>query len=354
MFWGLPAALAVALLLPGPLAAQKKKPDDKKEGVGFHSFDDVELHGSFYPGSSRKSPTVLLLHELGGNSQEAGWPELARKLQDAGFAVLSFDFRGHGRSTNVGKSFWSVRANQNIRGANLNNPKAEIHNKDFPATYFPYLVNDIAAAKRYLDEQNDAQLCNSSNLILIGAKDGATLGALWAATEFQRPSYVRNQFNQAIMKGVEGEDITCCVWLSISQTLPTAHAIKGVAGYSMPVADWLRTPSRVNRAELLRDKVPVYLITNGNRNSVAFNDQLLRSLKAGKGKTTKFDMLKRFDDAKDLSGRTMLDKPSLNVERYISAYMSKVTEEWDKNWKDKGTSRQPGPLPVQYQQLISR
>ncbi len=350
---GLLAALAFAWLPASLHAADKaKKPDDKKERVRFKSYDDVELIGSFYAGNSRKSPAVLLLHELGGSSQDAGWDELARKLQDQGFSVLSFDFRGHGKSTTVGKAFWTVQINRSLRGVNLNNPRSEINAKDFPAGYFPYLVNDIAAAKRFLDEQNDAQVCNSSNLILIGAKDGATLGALWAASEFGHVRGFRNQFNVLVPKGVEGEDITCCVWISISQTLPAAHAIKGVGTMSMPVYEWFRAPNLFNRGETLRDRVPMYLITNGNRSSINFNTQLLRELKGSKGKVSRYDMLKRFDEAKDLSGRTMLDKPSLDVEQYISKYVSKVTEDGEKNWKDKGTSRQPPLALVRYAQLL--
>ena len=56
-------------------------------------------------------------------------------------------------------------------------------------------VNDIAAARRYLEVRNDAGDCNLSNLILVGAKEGAALGSLWIAEEWQRPHLIQNPIN---------------------------------------------------------------------------------------------------------------------------------------------------------------
>src|SRR5262245_19076486 len=62
--------------------------------VQFESADKVQLHGVFYPSPLRKDAAcVLLLHRIGGNSQQEGWDALATELQRNGFAVLRFDFR---------------------------------------------------------------------------------------------------------------------------------------------------------------------------------------------------------------------------------------------------------------------
>jgi len=82
------------------------------ERVRFDSFDQVELHGTYYPGDlGNKSPCALVLHALGGSSQEEGWINLAKELQNKHFAVLLFDFRGHGAS-----SFDELVINRDFRG----------------------------------------------------------------------------------------------------------------------------------------------------------------------------------------------------------------------------------------------
>src|SRR5437879_4389623 len=66
--------------------------------INFNTVDGVEIKGTFYP-SAGKAPAVLLLHALGEDSRKKNWVNLAEELQKNGFAVLTFDFRGHGEST---------------------------------------------------------------------------------------------------------------------------------------------------------------------------------------------------------------------------------------------------------------
>src|SRR5262249_50434133 len=90
--WGVLASLAWFGMQQPSAAADKER-------VKFDTWDQVEIHGTFYPGSKgNKSPCALLLHPIGANSQMQGWDELASSLQKEGFAVLTFDFRGHGDS----------------------------------------------------------------------------------------------------------------------------------------------------------------------------------------------------------------------------------------------------------------
>src|SRR5262249_23029334 len=152
------------------------------EEVQFETVDKVDLRGTFYPSSKPKAACVILLHKIGGNRQQNGWDSLAQELQKE-FAVLSLHFRGHRDSTGISPEFWRNPDNQVLKGAGR---AQKISFKDFPPAYFPMLANDVAAAKRYLDRQNDAAACNSSNVIVIGAEDGAAIGALWIASEWQR------------------------------------------------------------------------------------------------------------------------------------------------------------------------
>ena len=69
-----------------------------------------------------------------------------------------------------------------VRGFNGPNSKKLVEFKDFKtnAGYFPYLINDIAAAKVFLDRKNDEGKCNTHHLVLVG-ETGAALGACGCA-----------------------------------------------------------------------------------------------------------------------------------------------------------------------------
>src|SRR5262249_36398942 len=94
-----------------------KQPADKPDGekVAFQSADGVTLVGSWYAGAKgQDSPCALLLHDARESRRAAGWEALARSLQEKGFAVLTFDFRGHGDSTAVTRDFWDDATNRSL------------------------------------------------------------------------------------------------------------------------------------------------------------------------------------------------------------------------------------------------
>src|SRR5262249_15488058 len=116
------------------------------ERVKFDTYDQVEIHGTYYPGDAgNKSPCALLLHPMGGSSREEGWDNLAKELQKKHFAVLLFDFRGHGESTSVGTSFWTAeRNNQSLKSYRPGKLRDQISYKDFVTSpNWLSLVNDI-------------------------------------------------------------------------------------------------------------------------------------------------------------------------------------------------------------------
>ena len=113
----------------------KGKKDDASawKQVDIVTVDKVELKGKFYASKgkdNKDAPCVLMLHAWGESSDNKEWNALARKLQDKGHAVLTFDFRGHGESTTVQagmpnlknpqlsvKGFWDETVNQqNVKG----------------------------------------------------------------------------------------------------------------------------------------------------------------------------------------------------------------------------------------------
>ena len=77
----------------------------------------------------------------------------------------------------------------------------------FPNKYFFQLVNDVAAAKSFLDSRNDSGELNSSDIYVVGAGEGATIGALWMASEFSRKR-IELQSSPATTKPSPGA-VTC-------------------------------------------------------------------------------------------------------------------------------------------------
>ncbi len=226
-------SLAISL---GVATDARSAPDDKGNSVRVQlpAIDGIELAGTFYPNANgKRDAVVMLLHNIdplkGGGSHQDGWDTLAAKLQAQGYAVLSFDFRGFGNSKAVTSAFWKKQHNQAIRGSSRK--PDTIDQKDFPLGYYLALVNDIAAARAFLDRKNDARELNTSNLILVGAGEGATLGALWMAAEMRRQRDLTptnlgvDELGRPIqplipkLDDAEGKDLAAGIWLSISPTL---------------------------------------------------------------------------------------------------------------------------------------
>jgi pimeloyl-ACP methyl ester carboxylesterase len=216
----------------------------KPEEIRFDSADKVELKGSFWPGKANKG-TVIFLHRWGGNRHEEGWESLANELQKRGYAILSFDFRGHNESTKVDNGFWAAPTNKAVR---MNREaRDKISYKDFPRNYLPVLLNDIAAAKRYLDIRNDQGDCNSSNTIVIGAEEGAALAAAWICLEWQRDILIPNP-NAALFplapkfisdpnlnnREYHGKDIKAAVFLSMPERLE-GYTVKSLITLKSPI-----------------------------------------------------------------------------------------------------------------------
>jgi pimeloyl-ACP methyl ester carboxylesterase len=245
------ALAAVFGLSLSPLSAMGAdsdfKPDFKR--VPITTFDGVKLEGTFYPNpGGKKDACVLLLHNFdrlkGGDSHSDGWDHLAAKLQEKGYVVLSFDFRGFGQSKTLDNpaKFWGMRHNMALKGAGK---QAEtIDQKNFPPHYYFQLINDIAAAKAFLDRQNDAGACNTSNLVVIGAGDGAALGTLWLASQCalwrdRNPNPLG--LGMPIPDDPEIKDVSAVVWLSLSPT---------VAGHSAPLRSAFREVGRENKVPI--------------------------------------------------------------------------------------------------------
>jgi hypothetical protein len=120
--------------------------------------------------------------------------------------------------------------------------KDEIDYQSFSSSYHPYMINDIAAAKAFLDRKNDAGLCNSSNLILISSGRSGALAAGWINAEMHRFRRLPQAFFGAPLQlsdSPEGVNILCSLFLDLTPNigrskLSLSSALRLAAGRKIP------------------------------------------------------------------------------------------------------------------------
>jgi pimeloyl-ACP methyl ester carboxylesterase len=287
------AVFAVGLAPQAGWAADKTK--GKFQSVKFQTVDGVWLEGQFYPSAKGPdAPVVLMLHELGGKMTLKNWQELAEALQANNFAVLMFDFRGHGKSIQVDEEFWKNPINQRgVKGFNATKPRDSITSRDFlDRSYCLNFLNDISAAKVYLDTLNDQNKVNSANLILLGAKEGATLGSLWLREEWYRYPVSAAGIDP---RSPAGKDVVGAVWLTITSRL-------GERGPSVALSTTLQfnKKQKVPMAFLYADK------DHAGRKVANAVLNMLNPMKHGKRDPKLFIAGKMVKDAQNAKGRDLL------------------------------------------------
>ena len=114
LFIGLGAAWVFGSLATRPHVAAVPPPRPPGQVVRLTSSDDVRLEGSYWPGAHADGPAVLLLHGI--NSSRASFTNHALWLNRLGYAVLAIDFRGHGGSEAVPRSFGLYEARDAAAG----------------------------------------------------------------------------------------------------------------------------------------------------------------------------------------------------------------------------------------------
>jgi len=352
----------LALLAPSTVRAQEK---DKFETVKFDTFDGVELKGAFWPSTKgKKGPVAILLHKVGARSKDQGWKELAEDMHKAGFAVLSFDFRGHGESTTVGKQFWTNRMNQYVKRKAGSTVPTTVSVNDFPAGYLPNLVNDITAAKRYIERRyNDSGECNCSNIVLVGAEDGATLGALWLASETKRHRVIPVGLIGQKNEKPESKDVAACVWLNMANRIGPAMPITAGLNVNPQLPGWIKEAGNTMTA-----KIPMAFVYGEKDTASAASALKLARIIRGPN----YDPKKKVDANNELKGTVaygvpevklvgarLLTDPSARVSivtNYLVGFIldeKKAENEWEKRDNNEALyawyfppSRQPVQLNV--------
>lgn len=245
---------AVALTTAGTdsqVVAQAPKADPPVPD-SVTTADGFTIRCLFHQSKSKKAAdtgdqVVILMYAPGGGRDmtKGDWAGLADKLNDEGYHVIRFDWRGHGKSTEIADTqlFWkdsmAARLNtQSITGSTKTPPKTEFNaTKDLTQTnasrYFPAYVNDLAAIRYLLDKKNDAGQVNTSSVYLIGEKDAATIGMMWLAGEWLRPA----------VYPVQNELFPAVKYTHVPQPLNSPINATNAAGATVAGAVWL-TPTK--------------------------------------------------------------------------------------------------------------
>jgi len=317
-------------LLPTTVRAQQAKP----QAITFETFDKAELQGDWYASAKTiKAPTALLVHKIG--SDRKALAPLAEKLQEAGYAVLTFDLRGHGESTTVNPvAFWGVQANVNgIRQPSGN--KKTIDYKTFLTSYYPFLINDLAAAKYYLEKQNNARECNVNDLVVVGADDGATLTALWLYTEWDRRRIAINAMGFAVPGDPQGKDIAAAVFLSLRPALGSGNKSVNVDGALTNAFNGAHIKDAQAKQDLREKTGYCFIYGKDDSNAATEADKVYgRVLAAEKNK---LPLTYRVALKTKLAGANLLANPDLETEDLVVKYLEQRVMKARKNtvWEER-------------------
>ncbi len=328
------------------------------------TFDGVKLDVKFYKAASatpKNGSVVVLLHAFGKDPNKGDWDGLAKTLAKEGFNVVRFDFRGHGKSTDVvPEMFWrnnamSLLNKTHMKNANKNPPPKDIFIKDFEKknAYFPMLVNDIAAVRSLIDVKNDLGELNASSIYFVGAGDAATLGMMFITSEWHRDAELPNvaipallpQFVSATRGTVgsvpAGRDYGGGIWLS-----PTRHPSVSANA----VEGWVAKYGRDNNGDMRKETPMLFVHGDKDKEGELACKYFTNQVMVAAGKTSpKLDKLDftflRTIKGTDLKGVDLLGKDAtLGTEKMIIEFLNKM--EIERKKKNRIVRKYNSPLPI--------
>jgi alpha/beta hydrolase fold len=247
----------------------------------IETVDGLNLWGKWFQGGKgNKSDTVIMVHAYGKEcSKGSQWEDLAKALQKEDFSVLMFDLRGHGESAkNLALNDWKKFCGEpyNKHSGYVLNPNAntqEIKRERFSANYYPYLINDLAAVRRFIDKKNDSGNCNSGRIFIIAEGSICPLIMMATSTEFLRNGAYPAVVMANAAEHPAGKDIAGLIFLSWANSTGPGHA----ATLNLMNVAWKRPelwqeskPNPTLVAERMKDNVAMsFVYSKDDKNSEA-------------------------------------------------------------------------------------
>lgn len=173
--------------------AQKSGKDDEEMGprpIKLRTKDRIEIKGVYVPSEKGKEAiTVVIVHEWEG--QMSPYLELVLGLSRAGYAVVAFDYRGHGGSARY------VDARGKLQEFDVSRMgRSDVEN----------IVNvDMETIKKFLKEENNEGNLNLNTLVVLGVGEGSVFASNWALKDWMFPS---------VGKVKQSEDVKALVMIS--------------------------------------------------------------------------------------------------------------------------------------------
>ncbi|MCX7665481.1 MAG: hypothetical protein N2112_08040 [Gemmataceae bacterium] len=323
------------ILVDHPESFGQDKKDDKEkeklyEDVGCLASDGVEIRGQFYKSKKNNSDVIIMMPEpRPGNSFTKGeWVSLAEDLYKKGYSVLLFDWRGIGKSGPEARgALISDPANFRNEPYNrkyiLNNGLLDVDKVKLDFAKFPndykekFIINDLAAVKRFVDSRNNAKEVNSSRTWFISEGKGAGLALAFITTEFRRNT-VKPKDDRGALEIFDplkpppefypaGKDYAGLIALSYNIS-PMSKSIldKGVLNLkSAKVGEYKFSPY-----EHFKFDFPILLIQGENKDGLSgtVGSALLDQFVNRKERDEKLKYIRIIKDSKDLTGGALLDK----------------------------------------------
>jgi hypothetical protein len=330
---------------------EKAKEDIKEKSVGIATSDGLSLNGYWFQGTGieKQRPDAVMMFPAPGGKVNDSWIALAKALSEKNFSVLLFDWRGMGMNgpDGIGQGsrifsekdeFWKERYN----GTLLMNIKATVEKNGLDwakvlstksngsMRYRDFMLNDLMAARFFLDKQNDAGRCNTNRVWIVSEKEGAHLGLAFVASEFQRHTIHLPKKTTADIappfKGA-GKDYAGIMALSYSgSNSPTASMVYKNALPSIGANDEVKKAK-----EHLEERLAMVLMYSKKETGGQSNG-LMRSVGVAGSEDEmkkKFKYPKEFDikAMKPISGIDMIDQnDSFGVKAYIVKAMVEISK----------------------------
>ena len=189
------ASIFAVALFAGPALGQDKSdtkdPALKVRPVSLSTRDGANLNAYYFPSDQgEQAIPVIVVHEWKG--QAGPYARLCLALQDAGFAVLALEYRGHGKS----------RTYRNPRtGSEDTFDLSKMGRRDFEAI----IAFDMEEVKQFLKDENNERRLNLNALSIVGVEEGCLIAAHWAVKDWRFPS---------IGSKKQGQDVKALAFIS--------------------------------------------------------------------------------------------------------------------------------------------
>ncbi len=174
--------------------AQQRGSGQSVEDHKLRTSDGWTVPITYYQsGAGKEAPVIIMLHGKGGNRQV--WAGTARKLQAAGFAVVTIDMRKHGES--------EPPAGAGARAERLS-----------PNDYQKMAFFDLEAVKDFLFKEHEAERLNIRKTGIVAADDLAPVAVQWALADWRKKPYPDAPTMEA--RTPKGQDVRAIALLSPS------------------------------------------------------------------------------------------------------------------------------------------